>query len=767
LVSVLKHTVMTSAKDSVLNNPFILSNIFRHLKAPEIKNASLVRRNWKKALDDSTFWSWATIRLKRDDPPEKFESRRLKLVSSVEICHLNSEQVTSLLYGLIEAQDLGVTHLDASNKNRISRVPSSTFSMGLVRVEHVDLRGLYLKSIQLEHICRSIVDSEAMALKTLYFGDDLYGSEVDSDLVATAIMKLEKIEINLEESSQKVLFSKLCHTEEFKLRNLTLKGELACSQVAPDILSRAIVKLEDFLFYRWDDPDYTPDTIFNEIVNCGHLKLKKLVFDDIIRLPHLSQDILAEAVVKLEEFGFVLNINQPELPALLVKILEKICQVEELTLKKITFYITTFTDLYFYLVPPAVLAESFMRLEKIVVSRAGLGLTSEQVTALLTKIRESDDITLKTLDFLRLSYKDLDGDQVVAPELLSEVIRVESCDLSGSTAQQVREVFSTLADSQDVKLKTLDTRGIDLSLVPAEHFVQGMEKLEKINLQFSRLTLDQLNAILEKFVTEKEFRDKVGTELPVFTFSESLELVSPELFARAFIAFPAVTLQGLTSEQSTAVLRMIAKLDRSDISELKLLHSNYKEIAPELLCDAVFNVKTVVIYSDLSTDQSHDLFNRIASTEIETIELRKLSTFWSNLSSLSPNILSVVMKKLKLDIEICPEMNWRTDDEEDLFRELVKHGLPKLRSFRTEDTRLWSICPEVLSQVVVNAQTSELKRTDLTKVQVKFILSKIIETEDLTLRELIVDQNIVDDFLISPEIWAQAEEKLDCLRVIE
>ena len=199
---------------------------------------SVVFRSWKEASNVRQFWSWATIRLRRGDPPDKFESRMLKLVSTSDISCLSPGDATLFLSRLTESpEDLGVVRLDASKNKKICRVAPSSLSQALLRVEHLDLNSSQLTPVQLEDICRSIVNSQVVTLKTVDFGGDifddgsgnfvvppLYGNGLDPELLASAFVKLEDIKIRLYPDVQRVLFSKLGETDDFKLKSLTLYG---------------------------------------------------------------------------------------------------------------------------------------------------------------------------------------------------------------------------------------------------------------------------------------------------------------------------------------------------------------------------------------------------------------------------------------------------------------------------------------------------------------------------------------------------------------
>ena len=73
-----------------------------------------------------------------------------------------------------------------------------------------------------------------------------YGNGLDSNLLTSAFLKLEDIKIQLDPDVQRVMFSKLGETDDFKLKSLTLYGHSVSSQEDLLLLAQGLVKLETF-----------------------------------------------------------------------------------------------------------------------------------------------------------------------------------------------------------------------------------------------------------------------------------------------------------------------------------------------------------------------------------------------------------------------------------------------------------------------------------------------------------------------------------------
>ena len=442
---------------------------------------SVVFRSWKEASNVRQFWSWATIRLRRGDPPDKFYSRMLKLVSTSDISCLSPGDATLFLSRLAESPgDLGVVRLDATNNKRIRRVAPDTLSEAFLRVEHLDLRGSQLTPVQLEDICRSIVNSQVVTLKTVDFGGDdfddgsgnvvvppLYGNGLDPELLASAFVKLEDIKIRL---------------------------------------------------------------------------------------------YLSEALLRLEHFH-----------------------------------------------------------------SHSLELSPEQIESLLTNIKEAEKMSLKTLKFLCGMFEN------VSPELLADaVIKMENVDLFDVSAEQIREVFRKLADCEDVKMKKLDVSHLDLTLIPADIFVNVLKKVEEFNLKGSLQSLDQMQKVWEKLISEKDWREKLkrhklGVEPD--DLSGSWRSVAPELLSQAITTFPEVLLSCGMEDKLQAILMTVAEKSNS-VSVLTFYGTDLSEVPRHVLCKAVLNVQKVFLQAKVTPGQIRVLFEKLAKRHDGNVKLKNISTDW-------------------------------------------------------------------------------------------------------------------------------------------
>ena len=138
---------------------------------------------------------------------------------------------------------------------------------------------------------------------------------------------------------------------------------------------------------------------------------------------------------------------------------------------------------------------------------------------------------------------------------------------------------------------------------------------------------------------------------------------------------------------------------------------------------------------------------------------------------LPPNVLSKASRNIKLDLELnfsfgicCEHHEYR--DIEVLFKKLSEHRFPQLKKlvfdYMCDDNQVKAICPKVLAEAFVKAEEVYFDDVHLTKEQRDAILSKIIETEEMTLRRVFIHIDGLDK-----ETWKLAEDKLDRLTLLD
>ena len=203
------------------------------------------------------------------------------------------------------------------------------------------------------------------------------------------------------------------------------------------------------------------------------LKLKKLSGT----LAQVSPELLAGAAMKLEGLPFVLSFLQMK------AILTRINGTPDPKLRELSC-----------IVSPEIMSVALVKLETV----DGLKLSPDQVLSVLSRIRESPDLRLTGLDLARTNVS------LVPPEVfagaLSRLETVTFGSLTRVTAPQLKSLCRTLishqAEAGEPKLKQLKVWDSDLSSVSPEVLVGTIQRLERVEFWYVRLTEDQITVIL-------------------------------------------------------------------------------------------------------------------------------------------------------------------------------------------------------------------------------------------------------------------------------
>merc|ERR1712137_1024075 len=127
-----------------------------------------------------------------------------------------------------------------------------------------------------------------------------------------------------------------------------------------------------------------------------------------------------------------------------------------------------------------------------------------------------------------------------------------------------------------------------------------------------------------------------------------LKLISPSLLAEALNTLQAVNLKkcGLKEEQLTSLMETRIISDSSQLQEVDLsCHSSLSKIMPGILKFFVSKLTSVTLYATkLSANQLYVIMSLIAG---EPHRLQFLDLGGSNLSSLSPSLISISVNKIE------------------------------------------------------------------------------------------------------------------------
>ena len=176
-------------------------------------------------------------------------------------------------------------------------IPAEIIMKAAVKLEDTEIYSSLNSPEKIFDWHKFIAETPNMNLKVL---DTDYGdpSTVPPDVFAAALVRVEVAEVDLSEDHSLVLFEKIASTEDIKLKRLSINHDL--SDISPDILAEAVVRLEEINMWNTELIPDQVQSIFNEIANCENLKLTNLDigYNDLSTVP---ADVLVKAISRLEK----------------------------------------------------------------------------------------------------------------------------------------------------------------------------------------------------------------------------------------------------------------------------------------------------------------------------------------------------------------------------------------------------------------------------------------------------------------------------------
>ena len=152
-------------------------------------------------------------------------------------------------------------------------------------------------------------------------------------------------------------------------------------------------------------------------------------------------------------------------------------------------------------------------------------LTTQQLTDILTGLSVLEDLRLRNLVLSEYNLSSVPTNILVA--VISGLEKV-TLDETYLTKEQLIEIFIRLSVSEDHKLRKLKFFGNDLSLVPTDLLVAGVSGLETVELIFNDLTTEQLSGIYRMVADRGCSRMR-----KIVLIGNDLSSISPDLRGRA------------------------------------------------------------------------------------------------------------------------------------------------------------------------------------------------------------------------------------------
>ena len=229
-------------------------------------------------------------------------------VALLNSINLTDQQVTAVFTEiaaspLLRLRKLRLHWLDFSS------VPPGVFSQALVRLEQVDLYGSFPTETQLGGLFQLIVAARQLRLRRLRLLSSVASNPaltaVPPDLLSRALVRLEKAEISsfiLSPGQGKALFKAIVETPELRLRRLTVVAGLYLlfARRCEQYLSQALVRLEKVNISGFSFKPRVADAICETILATEKLKLRSLKLwrtEDFPASPALLNQVKAKIKV--------------------------------------------------------------------------------------------------------------------------------------------------------------------------------------------------------------------------------------------------------------------------------------------------------------------------------------------------------------------------------------------------------------------------------------------------------------------------------------
>ena len=541
---------------------FVLKKVFGQLSPKDMKSVMLVCWEWKDMGEEPQFWAWVSLRVIRENlatMPEVLGLRRLQGVRQLEVRAMSQELLRVVAWHKgLRAVDMAETDLVAVEPELLARVVN--------KLEEVDMRDAGMTSEQVEEIIDIMSAGDTKLKKIDLSGRKESLSSIEPDQMERALSKLEHVAMNDSQLSGEQTGAILAsiNTTGTRMKSLKMGNNKGLGKVEPQVLALAAANLEE--------------------LDLGNSYSRLMVF------------------MSLMEGGMV-GLNSLQI--------EAICSViitENTRLKK---FVLGYSKLFS--VEANLLAGALNRLEEVDLCHNSL--TSQQARALFTAI--SGGTELRKLNLEGCSFS-----MTLDVELLAMALnKLEEVNLPKLNGHQINAIMTSLA-SGGSKLKSLNIKGTDLSLVDPGLLVEAVNKLEEVAMGSTKTTMtkEQTVALLNSLLKGDSKLKKLDVIM-----SDNLLSMEPVLLARAVTKLENVRLfhTKMTEQQVGQIFTFIDAKD----SKLKMLslpcETPLTSLEPSVLARAANRLESLHMSgSKLSLEQVEAILSQsLVKTSLKTLDL--------------------------------------------------------------------------------------------------------------------------------------------------
>ena len=322
-------------------------------------------------------------------------------------------------------------------------------------------------------------------------------------------------------------------------------------------------------------------------------------------------------------------------------------------------------------------------------------ITTDNLRLILNFLLRSDFVlkSLKMRTFLENNSEN--------SSLLAQIVcQVEEVDLQELQLRcdlvTFSEVFSQIATTQNIKLKSLNITGVNLLGVWGDSLSKAVNRIEEVKMSGVRMLPEQLHNILNIFLAG-------GSFLKSLDLSRAINIpLERHLLSQTVANLVEVNLSdvGCPMLDINALLSDIIERDRSQVALKKLLISgiDVSHVSSTTLSEVASRLESLGLSrTNLLGLHVTELFSRI--TGATKLRLKELDIGGNNLHLVrKPDILAKVVSRL-INVNL-----WRTNLNQEqikcLFEEIIKTETLRLRSLNISQNDLSSLSPAVFSQAV-------------------------------------------------------------------
>ena len=471
------------------------------------------------------FWKWARLVVDADNHEEVLQSRLVNIVPGMIFSDQNDDILEKILTAVVE----GRSQLKTIRLLSPTSLGPELLSQALIRLEEFSTLPIpwystshVLSHVQFVAVIRAIGQSETNNLKLKVLNSPKSYAEVSPEVLAAALVRLEKFRLPLTLEQNRSLFTKIVESPVVNLKSFTANGRHYgyFENIPPELFADVLVRIETVdltevsLFMEVDGEKV--EYLLRKIANTEILKIRRLGLN-YAKLSHISPLIISQAVVKLEK----LTLKSCRLTASQVMAIFSQLSVSEHNMRFLSL------DTNLRSVPTELLVKVIMSgLEEVDLS----GLTKYQLTGIYTMVVDRKPQRLR-----RIKLGNNDHSSIPTEKLKAMISGLEEVDLYNTnlTPVQLTGIYTMLADKKPLRLRMIKLGGNDHSSIPTEMLLSVMiSDLEEVDLFDTNLTAVQLIGICSMVADEKPLRLK---KINLLRNDHSFVSVPTELLDRAVL----------------------------------------------------------------------------------------------------------------------------------------------------------------------------------------------------------------------------------------